>query len=70
VNTIFPQEQRGRFITITNSIQLLAGSGATVLSGILLYTEDNRIMNFDLLGVIGICATVICIFAAFVIEEN
>lgn len=69
VNSLFPREHRGRFISLTNSIQLLAGSGATVISGMLLYTENNYLMNFDILGVIGICATIICIFAAFVVEE-
>jgi hypothetical protein len=48
----------------------MTGGGATILSGMLLYTEENVLMNFDLLGVIGICATVICIFAAFSIEEE
>jgi predicted MFS family arabinose efflux permease len=68
VNSIYPSEHRGRFVTITNSIQLLTGSAATILCGTLLYTENNVIMNFDLLGVIGICATIISIFAAFVVE--
>jgi len=69
VNSIYPSEHRGRFVTITNSIQLLTGSAATILCGAILYTENNAIMNFDLLGVIGICATIISIFAAFVVES-
>jgi hypothetical protein len=35
----------------------------------LLYTENHVIVNFDLLGIIAICATITCIFSAFVLEE-
>jgi predicted MFS family arabinose efflux permease len=70
VNSLFPNEYRGRFITINSSIQLLAGSAATAISGKIIYTEDNMLLNFDVLGVIGICATIICIFAAFILEEQ
>ncbi|WP_028981363.1 MFS transporter [Sporocytophaga myxococcoides] len=70
VNSLFPSEHRGRFITINSSIQLLAGSAATAISGKIIYTEENLLCNFDVLGVIGICATIICIFAAFILEEQ
>lgn len=69
INSLFPKEKRGRYISINNSIQLMAGSVATVIAGSLLYTEEHVLMNFDLLGIMGICATIICIFTAFVIEE-
>jgi MFS transporter, DHA1 family, inner membrane transport protein len=69
LNSLMPQEQRGRYITINSSIQLMASSIATLLSGSILYTENNLVVNFDLLGIIAICATITCIFAAFVLEE-
>jgi predicted MFS family arabinose efflux permease len=69
LNSLMPHENRGRYVTINNSIQLMASSIATVLSGWLLYTENHVIVNFDLLGIIAICATITCIFSAFVLEE-
>jgi predicted MFS family arabinose efflux permease len=69
LNSLMPHENRGRYVTINNSIQLMASSVATVLSGWLLYTENHLIVNFDLLGIIAICATITCIFSAFVLEE-
>ena len=69
LNSLMPHENRGRYVTINNSVQLMASSIATVLSGWLLYTENHLIVNFDLLGIIAICATITCIFSAFVLEE-
>ena len=69
LNSLMPHENRGRYVTINNSIQLMASSVATVVSGWLLYSENNLIVNFDLLGIIAICATITCIFSAFVLEE-
>ncbi|MFN3405498.1 MAG: MFS transporter [Cytophagaceae bacterium] len=69
INSLFPKEIRGRFISMNGSIQLMAGSIATIVSGNILYTEDNLLMNFDIIGIIGISATIICIFTAFIIEE-
>lgn len=69
VNSLLPSEQRGRLITIITSIQLFAGSIATYLSGLLLYVNSGVLMNFDLVCLIGICATIICIFTAFIVEE-
>ncbi len=69
VNSLLPAEQRGRLITIITSIQLFAGSIATYLSGLLLYVNSGVLMNFDLVCLIGICATIICIFTAFIVEE-
>jgi predicted MFS family arabinose efflux permease len=70
VNSRFTKEQRGRFLSINSSIQLMAGTAGTILSGYILYTdEDNLLMNFDILGIIAICATILCIFTAFVLEE-
>jgi predicted MFS family arabinose efflux permease len=69
LNSLMPHENRGRYVTINNSIQLMASSIATMVSGWLLYTENHLIVNFDLLGIIAICATITCIFSAFVLEE-
>lgn len=69
INSLFSRDKRGKFISMNNSIQLMAGSFATVIAGSLLYSEEHTLMNFDLLGIIGICATVVCIFTAFIIEE-
>jgi predicted MFS family arabinose efflux permease len=70
VNSRFTKEQRGRFLSINSSIQMMAGTLASVIAGNILYTdEDNLLMNFDIIGIIGICATILCIFTAFVLEE-
>ena len=71
VNSRFAKEKRGRYISIFSSIQLMAGTGGSVLTGFILYTDaDNQLMNFDIIGIIAICATILCIFTAFVIEED
>ncbi len=71
VNSRFAKEQRGRFLSINSSIQLMAGTGGSILTGYILYTDtDNLLMNFDIIGIIAICATILCIFTAFVIEEE
>ncbi len=71
INSRFSQEQRGRLISINSSIQMMAGTAGSMLTGYILYTdpEDNLLMNFDIIGIIAICATILCIFTAFVLEE-
>jgi predicted MFS family arabinose efflux permease len=69
VNSRIDGKMRGKFISLNTSIQLMAGSLGTVLAGYILSTEDGKLINFDIIGVIAMCATIICIFAAFMIEE-
>lgn len=69
INSRFDPKIRGKFISLNGSIQLFSGSAGTLLAGYLLTENDGLIENFDLLGIIAICATIICIFAAFVLEE-
>jgi predicted MFS family arabinose efflux permease len=69
INSRFSKDQRGQFLSVNYSIQMLAGTAGTILSGYILYTEDKLLMNFDILGIIAICATILCIFTAFILEE-
>lgn len=69
INSRFTKEQRGQFLSLNSSIQMMAGTLGTVLSGYIIYTEEGQIMNFDILGIIAICATILCIFTAFILEE-
>lgn len=69
INSRFDPKIRGRFISLNSSIQLFMGSIGTLLSGYLIFEENGTIFNFDLIGIIAICATIICIFTAFVLDE-
>jgi predicted MFS family arabinose efflux permease len=69
INSRFNESIRGRFISLNSSIQLFTGSLGTVFAGFLIYHEEGIIYNFDLIGIIAICATIVCIFTAFIIDE-
>ena len=69
INSRFTNEQRGQFLSVNSSIQMLSGTLGTIMAGFILYTEDGLLMNFDVLGIIAICATIFCIFTAFAIDE-
>jgi predicted MFS family arabinose efflux permease len=69
INSRFDPKIRGRFISLNSSIQLFSGSLGTLLTGYLIFEEQGIIFNFDLVGIIAICATIICIFTAFVLDE-
>lgn len=69
INSKFDEKIRGRFISLNSSIQLFTGSLGTILAGYLLYEENDLIHNFDLIGIIAIAATIICIFTAFILDE-
>lgn len=69
INSKFDEKIRGRFITLNSSIQLFTGSLGTILAGYLIFEENNLIYNFDLIGIIAIAATIICIFTAFILDE-
>ncbi len=70
VNTVFPEEYRGRFLSVTSSIRLMAGTFGTFVAGYIVYLSGGELLNFDIIGVVAVCATIICIFAAFVLEEE
>lgn len=69
VNSRIDKQMRGKFISLNSSIQLMAGSIGSILAGYILTTEEGLLVNFDIIGVIAMCATIICIFAAFMLED-
>ncbi|MCU0429095.1 MAG: MFS transporter [Cytophagaceae bacterium] len=69
INERFNENIRGRFISLNSSFQLFTGSLGTICAGYLIYHEEGMLYNFDLIGIIAICATIVCIFTAFIIDE-
>jgi len=69
VNSRFQKENRGRLMSITSSITMFVGTIGTYLSGLILYTENGMMQNFDLIGTMAVSATIICIFTAFILDE-